>query len=503
MCCSYTILAFIWMCLVFTYNSYIVTMLVSAAVRTGSKSLFVPGVLCVMPDVETFEERIETVIMEHSDLKAWKTTDIGKEVVVEGYDSQATLVFVGRSIAGRARLGVVFKEQIGKHSGLVKDHPIDPLHPGTNAQDTDTWIIAQYFRCSRRHGILINPSKVTVQMPMSDSNLWKVADVGTKVGVAQYPHKAASIKFVGVVANGEVKVGVAFDEPIGTMDGTVKNRMYFKCEDQHGLLTSPHDVVDFVSKAHALWGLLSSNIEQFQPPPMSKWGLLKGRLKEFKVDTKGIKPGIARVALDANAIKRRSWKGPRKNNIEFNSGADLAGHLRKSLRKVTTANDDHDNGDVLYEMLAPIGTSWAGSEMGATPTPSAVIGKGMLSAAAKDSGFRRTRASVKKAVGGLVPYKDQFIFARSTSRIEAQKILSEYNAEDGTFLIRRKFAAVPTLIISLKVKKNFAGNEENRFEHHAMSLEGGQYKANGQSYWLHACICFARHVIIVLTTVRG
>ena len=510
MCCAYTILGLAWDTIVFMYNSYIVGQLVAAAIRTGSKSLFVPGVLCIMPAIEIYEPKIELVAMEMSDLKEWKKTDLGTKVVVKGYNnSPATLVFVGINMAGKPRIGVEFEDQVGKHQGLIKEHP--KLYPGATTQDEEAWQISQYFKCRRGHGMLMKPKKAYVQMPMSDAGTWKVTDIGSTVSVDGHPHKKATIAFVGLTAAttatastnglttttitpGDVRVGVVFEEKVGSMNGQVGHRVYFECKKSHGLLVNPALVTVYVSRGGKLWAKLYSRIDEFQPEPEpapeptvppkppSKWDALKGRMKEVNLlNQKGRKAGFAKQELQTG---QRVMNRPTTKKIDVKNGLhNLAGHLRSSLRRASQ-DDPTAKGEKWNYMAGVHGQArrerGSGSDNRGKASQSAFVPGARERRRSSQADLLTSGRSAKKAAGGLVPYRDEFIYPKDTSRIQAQKILLDNTAEDGTFLIRHKFAKTPTFVVSLKVKKNFAGTEQDRFEHHAMSLESGKYKSSGQ-----------------------
>ena len=67
--------------------------------------------------------------------------DVGKKATVEGYDEPATIRFVGdHHELGKPRIGVEFETPVGKMNGTSKGH--------------------QYFKCKKKHGVLVLPSKV-------------------------------------------------------------------------------------------------------------------------------------------------------------------------------------------------------------------------------------------------------------------------------------------------------------------------------------------------------
>ena len=69
---------------------------------------------------------------------------VGKRCMVEGFDCDGTIRFFGKHHeTGKDRVGVELDEAVGKHSGTVKDN--------------------EYFKCAKKCGILVDPSKVSVQ----------------------------------------------------------------------------------------------------------------------------------------------------------------------------------------------------------------------------------------------------------------------------------------------------------------------------------------------------
>ena len=72
-----------------------------------------------------------------------KKRDVGKKVLVDGFDCEGTLRFFGpHAETGKKRAGIEFDEPVGKHSGTVKGH--------------------EYFVCASKHGMLVAPNKVQV-----------------------------------------------------------------------------------------------------------------------------------------------------------------------------------------------------------------------------------------------------------------------------------------------------------------------------------------------------
>ena len=70
-------------------------------------------------------------------------SDVGKRVLVTGFDCEGTLRFFGpHAEGGKKRAGVELDQAVGKNSGTVKGH--------------------QYFVCAKKHGVLVAPSKVQV-----------------------------------------------------------------------------------------------------------------------------------------------------------------------------------------------------------------------------------------------------------------------------------------------------------------------------------------------------
>ena len=75
-----------------------------------------------------------------SDLKHWKVSDLGCDVVVDEFEDVGTLMFVGKNAAGKARCGVAFPSPTGEMDG-------------TKGQ-------VLYFKCAEKCGILAEPESV-------------------------------------------------------------------------------------------------------------------------------------------------------------------------------------------------------------------------------------------------------------------------------------------------------------------------------------------------------
>ena len=68
-------------------------------------------------------------------------TDVGKKVMVDGYDSSGTIVFVGpHHVNKTARIGIVFDKSVGRMNGTLDGH--------------------KYFECDDNRGLLAVPHKV-------------------------------------------------------------------------------------------------------------------------------------------------------------------------------------------------------------------------------------------------------------------------------------------------------------------------------------------------------
>lgn len=76
--------------------------------------------------------------------------DVGKHVIVEGYDCRATLQFFGKHhVKGNMKAGVVLSKAIGKNNGTIKGH--------------------KYFMCKSKHGVLVDPAKVKIETSLHSS----------------------------------------------------------------------------------------------------------------------------------------------------------------------------------------------------------------------------------------------------------------------------------------------------------------------------------------------
>ena len=109
-----------------------------------NESVHIKGKVDIMPILEESpeipeESEIASNIGEHH--SNIKQEDIGKRVMVEGYDSIGTLVFFGdhNSKPGK-RCGVILDDSIGRNNGTVGDY--------------------KYFECEDKKGVLVAPYKV-------------------------------------------------------------------------------------------------------------------------------------------------------------------------------------------------------------------------------------------------------------------------------------------------------------------------------------------------------
>eukprot|EP00043_Microstomoeca_roanoka_P011984 m.113312 g.113312 ORF g.113312 m.113312 type:complete len:2350 (-) comp15356_c3_seq1:622-7671(-) len=198
-----------------------------------------------------------------SDIRV-SAADIGCRVRVEAYSCDGTLRFFGKHhVKGILRCGVELDEPIGLNNGTVSGHT--------------------YFTCPDKHGVLCNPSKVTVletdtefgfaetefetineaepqedfsqdlygnmdtdagQGPSDDRQYGQVGakDVGKRVKVQGYTCPG-TLRFFGKHnETGEMRCGVELDEAQGKNNGTVKGFEYFVCKENHGVLCSPSKV---------------------------------------------------------------------------------------------------------------------------------------------------------------------------------------------------------------------------------------------------------------------
>eukprot|EP00043_Microstomoeca_roanoka_P011985 m.113350 g.113350 ORF g.113350 m.113350 type:complete len:2370 (-) comp15356_c3_seq2:346-7455(-) len=193
--------------------------------------------------------------------------DIGARVKVEAYNCTGTLLFFGlHHKKGILRCGVALDEPVGLNNGTVGGH--------------------KYFDCAEQHGVLCNPSKVSV-VPNNDDGFGfdeqvdavvkletqaaeetfagdlygnvdmdegdmaatqqqgdRVSDidVGKRVKVQGYSCPG-TLRFFGKHhENGALRCGVELDEPEGKNNGTVGGHVYFSCQVNHGVLCSPSKV---------------------------------------------------------------------------------------------------------------------------------------------------------------------------------------------------------------------------------------------------------------------
>lgn len=91
-------------------------------------------------DEMALESEIGDIGEEHCQ---YDQDDLGKRVVVTGYDSVGTLVFVGKhKERGTLRCGVKLDQPVGRNNGTINGH--------------------KYFDAEDKHGVLCAPSKVTL-----------------------------------------------------------------------------------------------------------------------------------------------------------------------------------------------------------------------------------------------------------------------------------------------------------------------------------------------------
>ena len=174
--------------------------------------------------------------------------DIGAKVRVEGYEGMGTLAFVGsHHEKGKPRCGVHMETAVGKNNGTVGGF--------------------KYFECPDSHGVLVQPSKVTVVVPWhrrlsSETVVTSVTgpkkkrkpdaknpigavsltDVGSKVAVEGYAGHGTLMFFGQHIEKKTLRCGVVFDGPIGKNNGTVGTHKYFECPDGCGILVVPEKV---------------------------------------------------------------------------------------------------------------------------------------------------------------------------------------------------------------------------------------------------------------------
>eukprot|EP00041_Stephanoeca_diplocostata_P020986 m.480615 g.480615 ORF g.480615 m.480615 type:complete len:725 (+) comp21708_c0_seq2:110-2284(+) len=144
--------------------------------------------------------------------------DVGKRVVVSGYDCLGTLRFVGIHFVHQTpRVGIELDAPIGKNSGTVSGH--------------------KYFECAPKCGLLATPAKVTFvhgsAVPTKRAGL-SVDDVGCLVFVKT--RGLGTLAWVPPPASDAPRLfGVVFNEAVGDSDGTLAGTRHFSCDANHGM----------------------------------------------------------------------------------------------------------------------------------------------------------------------------------------------------------------------------------------------------------------------------
>lgn len=145
--------------------------------------------------------------------------DVGKRVVVSGYDCLGTLRFVGiHRVHQTPRVGIELDAPVGKNSGTVGGHA--------------------YFACRPKCGLLATPAKVTFvhgsAVPSKRAGL-RAADVGCRVFVKTKGLGTLAWVPPATGAAGPRLFGVTFPEAVGDTDGTHAGTRHFVCAPNHGL----------------------------------------------------------------------------------------------------------------------------------------------------------------------------------------------------------------------------------------------------------------------------
>ena len=85
-------------------------------------------------------QSLDTIVVVNEP-REFTNTDVGKKVMVDGYDSFGTIVFVGpHHVNKTARIGIVFDKSVGRMNGTLDGH--------------------KYFECDDNRGLLAVPHKV-------------------------------------------------------------------------------------------------------------------------------------------------------------------------------------------------------------------------------------------------------------------------------------------------------------------------------------------------------
>jgi hypothetical protein len=123
---------------------------------------------------------------------------------------------------GLSRCGIALLRPDGLNDGSVKEH--------------------RYFSCAPKHGLLCAPAKVAVfgpafepvGAPISTRHVgWRVLCGNLGPGIVQ---------FVGMMADGVPRVGVALEQKTGNGNGSFQGVPLFVCEDGYGVFCVPGDI---------------------------------------------------------------------------------------------------------------------------------------------------------------------------------------------------------------------------------------------------------------------
>lgn len=200
---------------------------------------------------------------------------------------QGVLRFFGRHKEnGELRAGIELDVPIGKNNGTVGGnhyftcadkhgflcHPrfvirvSDAIAAGIAAPNKDEALKGLQVRSAQQRASPLAQQQTqrkpqeaagSVLTLSNNVSLFSAADVGTRVqceGMAC----GATLRFVGLhKENGEPRVGVELDEPVGKNNGTVGGHAYFQCADKCGLLCHPMHV----SRAVAAVGAIAVGVD--------------------------------------------------------------------------------------------------------------------------------------------------------------------------------------------------------------------------------------------------